>query len=105
MSPSKASKSALTSALISVLISNASASACLCVFDVDRTLTGKQGAEGMCSKNKRYRGVFDSAYGGGDLSVSELGLSLRTTFCAECYLAILSTGDVAHMLNQDSNDV
>lgn len=54
-------------------------SACLCVFDVDRTLTGKQGlAEGsQCPANRLVEGVWDSAYGGGTLTLSEGGQNLN----------------------------
>ena len=47
-------------------------SACICIFDVDRTLTGKQGlAEGsQCPGNKIVDGVWDTAYGGGILTLS-----------------------------------
>ena len=54
-------------------------SACLCVFDVDRTLTGKQGlADGtQCAGNKIVDGVWDSAYGGGTLTLSQAAQGLN----------------------------
>ena len=43
-------------------------SACLCVWDVDRTLTGEQGssvgAGAPCPDNRHMTGVLDTAYGG-----------------------------------------
>ena len=45
---------------------------CLCLFDVDRTLTGQQGLLApSCPLNQLQGGVKDSAYGGGNLTLSE----------------------------------
>eukprot|EP00972_Heterocapsa_arctica_P073898 10909204-Heterocapsa_arctica.AAC.1 len=45
--------------------------ACLCVFDVDRTLTGKQHAgSGECPRNQEVPEISDDAYGGGTLHLS-----------------------------------
>lgn len=67
--------------------------ACLCVFDVDRTLTGKQGAgPDQCPGNREVAGVFDPAYGGGTLHLSPLGQSVGSTFCSKCKLGIVSAG-------------
>ena len=54
-------------------------SACICIFDVDRTLTGKQGlAEGsQCPANKIVDGVWDTAYGGGILTLSAAAQNLK----------------------------
>eukprot|EP00965_Chrysotila_dentata_P192180 6175019-Pleurochrysis_carterae.AAC.1 len=68
---------------------------CLCVFDVDRTLTGKQGARSECPRNIHFEGVRDSAYGGGWLALSELSQRMNETFCALCHLGIVSAGDVS----------
>ena len=74
-------------------------SACLCVWDVDRTLTGEQGssvgAGAPCPDNRHMTGVVDTAYGGGTLSLSQLSLNLHTTFCAACYMGVLSSGPVS----------
>lgn len=69
--------------------------ACICVFDVDRTLTGKQGlAEGSkCPDNRMVDGVWDSAYGGGTLTLSPAAQNLNRTFCNSCYLGVVSAGD------------
>lgn len=65
---------------------------CLCLFDVDRTLTGKQGQAGQCPGNEPHPGVLDNAFGGGDLTLSPLGQKLASTFCGQCHLGIVSQG-------------
>eukprot|EP00409_Alexandrium_fundyense_P007898 CAMPEP_0195049356 /NCGR_PEP_ID=MMETSP0347-20130606/56176_1 /TAXON_ID=2932 /ORGANISM="Alexandrium fundyense, Strain CCMP1719" /LENGTH=66 /DNA_ID=CAMNT_0040078077 /DNA_START=26 /DNA_END=223 /DNA_ORIENTATION=+ len=36
---------------------------CLCIFDIDRTLTGKQGTAGdECPNDKAIDGIWDAAY-------------------------------------------
>jgi hypothetical protein len=72
---------------------NVSSTHCLCIFDFDRTLTGKQGDTHHCSKNQVIQGIHDSAYGGGLLTLSELALGLDKTFCKHCYLGVISHGD------------
>jgi len=69
-------------------------SPCLCIFDVDRTLTGKQGEAERCPGNRKVGSVFDTAYGGGKMVVSQLGLGLQTTFCGKCYRGIVTAGIV-----------
>ena len=71
------------------------ASPCLCSFDVDRTLTGKQGDLQECEQNQVLPSVGDSAYGGGNLTLSPLGQSIGDTFCAACYVAIVTAGDAS----------
>ena len=67
--------------------------ACLCVFDIDRTLTGKQGTAGsICPANQEVPGVWDAAYAGGWLALSAAGQGLQQTFCNECYLGVISAG-------------
>lgn len=66
---------------------------CLCVFDIDRTLTGKQEAVGQCPGDVIQPGIHDSAYSGGTLTLSELAMSLAGTFCHECHLATISAGN------------
>ncbi|CAE8640308.1 unnamed protein product [Polarella glacialis] len=71
-----------------------SAQACLCVFDIDRTLTGRQADVVKCPRNKLMQGVHDSAYGGGELTLSALAtVGINTTFCGNCYLGVVSAGD------------
>lgn len=72
---------------------------CLCLFDLDRTLTGKQGDPGgHCSNrwglndNKVYKGILDPAYGGGRLTLSEGAMNLNKTFCGDCYVGVISKG-------------
>lgn len=68
--------------------------ACLCIFDIDRTLTGKQGSAGAaCPRNKAVPGVWDQAYGGGTLTLSALASEgISSTFCDSCYLGVISAG-------------
>mmetsp|Transcript_29890 Transcript_29890/g.56042 ORF Transcript_29890/g.56042 Transcript_29890/m.56042 type:complete len:620 (-) Transcript_29890:227-2086(-) len=69
--------------------------ACLCVFDVDRTLTGKQGSatNGDCPANQEKYPIWDTAYWpGGYLTISEAGQNLQNTFCGQCYMGIVSAG-------------
>mmetsp|Transcript_107082 Transcript_107082/g.167226 ORF Transcript_107082/g.167226 Transcript_107082/m.167226 type:complete len:286 (-) Transcript_107082:90-947(-) len=65
---------------------------CLCVFDIDRTLTGKQGQVANCPSDKQFDGIYDAAYSGGTLLVSEGLLKLKESFCRDCYLGIISAG-------------
>ena len=68
---------------------------CLCIFDIDRTLTGKQGdlTSPTCDKNKLENSIWDTAYGGGWLTLSEAAQTLPETFCNSCYLGVVSAGD------------
>eukprot|EP00931_Biecheleriopsis_adriatica_P063109 TRINITY_DN38177_c0_g1_i1.p1 TRINITY_DN38177_c0_g1~~TRINITY_DN38177_c0_g1_i1.p1 ORF type:complete len:241 (+),score=46.75 TRINITY_DN38177_c0_g1_i1:33-725(+) len=70
---------------------HASAS-CLCVFDIDRTLTGRQGDTSACPRDLVVAGVHDSSYQGGVLTLSELGQSVDSTFCKDCFLGTVSAG-------------
>lgn len=76
---------------------------CLCVFDIDRTLTGKQGSAGRkCNLDSRIQGIYDSAYGGGTLVLSELtSAGLSNTFCDACYVGIVSHGDAGGYGSQE----
>ena len=65
---------------------------CLCIFDVDRTLTAKQ--RSSCAGTQAQPDVTDSAYGGGPLQLSSLALKLGKSFCASCYLGVTTTGSV-----------
>mmetsp|Transcript_48818 Transcript_48818/g.140358 ORF Transcript_48818/g.140358 Transcript_48818/m.140358 type:complete len:392 (-) Transcript_48818:170-1345(-) len=67
-------------------------SSCLCMFDVDRTLTGRQGDTRHCRQN-RVLDLYDEAYGGGRATLSALtNAGIATTFCNECHLGITSAG-------------
>merc|ERR1711963_229464 len=62
-------------------------------FDIDRTLTGKQGATWQCRGNKVLN-FYDHAYGGGRATSSSLSAKgIATTFCNQCHLGITSAGD------------
>jgi len=66
--------------------------ACLCVFDIDRTLTGMQGDTTTCPRNRELQ-MKDEAYGGGHATLSALAAEgISTTFCNHCYLGITSAG-------------
>ena len=66
---------------------------CLCVFDIDRTLTGAQGtANSQCPQNKEIRGIMDNAYNDGWLTISDAGQNLQKSFCNQCYLGVVSAG-------------
>ena len=72
---------------------------CLCVFDLDRTLTGRQEDIGAtCPYNKIViPKIADDAYGitPNALTLSELGQKDATnkTFCKSCHKGIVSSGD------------
>jgi len=67
-------------------------SACLCVFDIDRTLTGKQADTRHCPRN-RVLPMYDDGYGGGRATLSALAADgISATFCNKCYLGITSAG-------------
>jgi hypothetical protein len=68
---------------------------CLCLFDVDRTLTAKQNSDHCRGNGTRLvPGVADTAYHGGGLVLSELAQNVRRSFCGTCYRGVLSNGDV-----------
>mmetsp|Transcript_23435 Transcript_23435/g.72737 ORF Transcript_23435/g.72737 Transcript_23435/m.72737 type:complete len:302 (+) Transcript_23435:72-977(+) len=77
--------------------------ACLCVFDIDRTLTSKQGPLGArCPGSQVVPGVQDNAYGGGELRLSALAAAgINTTFCGDCYLGLCSHGDANQAGSQE----
>lgn len=66
---------------------------CLCILDVDRTLTARQSAS-SCAGTQARPAVTDSAYGGGPLQLSSLALKLGKSFCASCYLGVITAGSV-----------
>merc|ERR1712048_1308392 len=75
-----------TTTTVTTGISDNSDFPCLCVFDIDRTLTGKQEQTDDCPRNKLVDGVLDFAYGYGSLTLSALAVAgINTTFCGSCY--------------------
>jgi len=74
---------------------------CLCLFDVDRTLTSKQGQASGCPGVKEVYGVSDTAYGGGPLVLSELAQRLTDTFCGQCYRGVISAGHVSGLHSEE----
>merc|ERR1712023_262669 len=63
----------------------------------DRTLTGEQGTVGSTCPRNQQLDMPDTAYGGGNLTLSEVGQSLAGTFCIRrgCYLGIVTAGDTS----------
>lgn len=68
---------------------------CLCIFDIDRTLTGRQGDTSACPANSIQSNVKDWAYDGGELTLSELAQAVEGTFCSACHLGVISAGDAS----------
>jgi len=69
---------------------------CLCTFDVDRTLTGKQWVtKPACPGNEVYRDIYDTAYTRGPLTLSQVGRSFAETFCHKCHVGVVTAGDVS----------
>lgn len=68
---------------------------CLCLFDVDRTLTADQDSHcsgtspGYASNGKV---PWDYGYGKGRLMLSQAGLDLDKTFCNQCHIGIVTAG-------------
>mmetsp|Transcript_4658 Transcript_4658/g.9253 ORF Transcript_4658/g.9253 Transcript_4658/m.9253 type:complete len:292 (+) Transcript_4658:56-931(+) len=67
---------------------------CLCVFDIDRTLTAKQGWAEKCKDHHvtELAGIQDEAYAKGTMIVSELAQSMSASFCGKCYHGIVTAG-------------
>lgn len=65
---------------------------CLCLWDIDRTLTAKQGWQDDCPGTQHYPDIKDYAYNGGSLILSELAQNIKTTFCGQCYFGVVSAG-------------
>lgn len=74
---------------------------CLCIFDIDRTLTGKQQEMDRCPENQIQLGVGDNAYGGGLLTLSHLTQAMKDTFCSKCYLGAISQGDATSNVERE----
>lgn len=68
---------------------------CLCVFDIDRTLTGAQGAAARCPTDLEVPGVSDTAYKGGTLLLAEFTRNVAATFCGSCVIGIVTAGDAS----------
>jgi len=69
--------------------------ACLCLFDVDRTLTGEQGAVKSCPGNEEVPGVMDTWHStSGTMVLSSLAQGIERTFCSRCFRGAVSTSKV-----------
>lgn len=65
---------------------------CLCLYDVDRTLTAKQGNADECHLSwAELHGVYDTAFGGGTLVLSLLAEKAGGPACHECRRGIVSS--------------
>lgn len=83
----------ISSAVVATILAiPAAAGPCLCVFDMDRTLTGKQGALDQCPGDVGTS-IPDRAYEGGTLTLSDAEQHLANTFCGKCYMGTVSAGD------------
>jgi len=67
---------------------------CLCLFDIDRTLTCEQGHAEKCAGTQKLEGVYDLAFGGGTLVLSAASVALKNnqTFCSKCLRGVISQG-------------
>jgi hypothetical protein len=81
-----------TAALVLSVAVASAATPCLCVFDVDRTLTGLQSDVKDCPANTIIPGSQDCGYAGGTLTLSEFTPRFAQTFCAGCHTGICSAG-------------
>merc|ERR550525_820574 len=43
----------------------------------------------------KYTGIYDTAYGGGTLMLSEVAEKLPMTFCSNCSIGVVSQGDAS----------
>lgn len=69
---------------------------CLCLFDIDRTLTAKQAKARRCLSTIGHPMIWDTAYVGGRFVASEAAAyGLYETFCKDCYLGVVTHGDVS----------
>lgn len=69
---------------------------CLCLFNVERTLTGAQGSvETSCPADFEMTSVNDTAYLGGTLVLSRIAQSLNDTFCRECWMGAVAADEVS----------
>lgn len=70
--------------------SAAAGAKCMCLFDIDRTLTCKQGHG--CPGCQAFPGVWDDAYGGGSFTMSPLAQHIGSSGCGGCVLGAVSAG-------------
>jgi hypothetical protein len=64
---------------------------CLCLFDIDRTLTAKPGELEQCQITwGNVTGIHDDAFGGGTLVLSRLSMDGGGGACAPCKRGVIS---------------
>ena len=78
-----------------IAAASANSSTCLCLFDIDRTLTAKQWGSDHCPGVVQHPGIQDWAYGGGTFHTSALAGNLGATFCHKCFFGVLTAGDAS----------
>merc|ERR1711964_435036 len=66
----------------------ANGSPCLCIFDVDETLTGHHNMIGQCPKDHTHY-LSDAGH---NMQLSDAAVHLSGTFCHDCYLGVISAG-------------
>lgn len=78
---------------------------CLCVFDIDRTLTAKQytfkkgwNGQQQCEGTSPVYGAWDNGYGSGTLTLSQAAAQggLANTSCSKCFVGICSHGSAGN---------
>lgn len=79
---------------------------CLCVFDVDRTLTAEQG-NAKCRQHGAVEqsGVQDNAYSRGTLQFSQFIMNYKKSFCNKCYNGMVSRGDASGPRSEEANRI
>lgn len=79
---------------------------CLCLFDIDRTLTAMQGSTAKhCPSSLLVDGVWDSAFDTGTLQLSELSQNIQSTFCGRCYRGVISAGDAGGHNSEERTEI
>eukprot|EP00401_Gymnodinium_catenatum_P056934 CAMPEP_0117475106 /NCGR_PEP_ID=MMETSP0784-20121206/9624_1 /TAXON_ID=39447 /ORGANISM="" /LENGTH=193 /DNA_ID=CAMNT_0005269343 /DNA_START=494 /DNA_END=1075 /DNA_ORIENTATION=+ len=66
-------------------------------------MTGKQGVLGPTCSDNLETNIRDTAYGGGQLTLSQVGRRLEDTFCAagQCFVGLVSAGDASGFDSQE----
>lgn len=97
---------AIPAAAVPVASARALLDNCLCLFDVDRTLTAMQSSSGeQCPSAMLVDGVFDPAFATGTLKLSEVSQNIQSTFCARCYRGVISAGSAGGDNSQERTEI
>lgn len=76
---------------------------CLCMYDVDRTLTAAQKLD--CPNTTVIDGIPDNAYGGGTLKLAQVSTHMNDTFCTACMHGIITRGDVDGVNSKERSEI